>query len=51
MQYKYIKQIQELYDDFHVVFMPLEDQEIRGLPALNTYASKLLVNKSLPKIN
>ena len=42
MQSKYIKQIKELYDDFHVVFMPLEDCEIRGLELLEDYGNKLM---------
>ena len=41
MQYKYIKQVIELYDDFHLVFMPLEDQEVRGTDRLTEYGNKL----------
>ena len=49
MQYKYIKQVIELYDDFHLVFMPLEDQEVRGTDRLIEYGNKLLLSKDLPE--
>jgi len=43
MQDRYISQIFELYEDFHVVLMPLLDTEVRGVPALESF-SKLLIN-------
>lgn len=48
MQSKYLKQIFELYEDFHVVMMPLERSEIRGIDRLEGYASKLLCEQKLP---
>jgi len=42
MQKKYIDQIQELYEDFHVVKMPLLKEEIRGLAALTTFSEMLV---------
>lgn len=50
MQLKYIKQIQALYSDFHVVLMPMEDEEVRGVPKLLNYGSRLLTEKQLPTI-
>ena len=51
MQRKYLDQVNELYDDFHVVLMPLEGSEIRGVDRLSAYSAKLLLEKQLPKIN
>lgn len=50
MQLKYIKQIQALYSDFHVVLMPMEDEEVRGVPKLTVYGNKLLAEKKLPQL-
>lgn len=50
MQRKYLNQIFELYDDFHVVMMGLERSEIRGIDRLQGYAAKLLQEKTLPQI-
>mmetsp|Transcript_22063 Transcript_22063/g.20057 ORF Transcript_22063/g.20057 Transcript_22063/m.20057 type:complete len:354 (+) Transcript_22063:55-1116(+) len=43
MQDRYISQIFELYEDFHVILMPLLDTEVRGVPALESF-SGLLIN-------
>ncbi len=50
MQHKYLKQISELYEDFHIVFMPLEDDEIRGIDKLKIYSKKLMTERVLPPI-
>jgi len=43
MQQKYILQAQELYEDFHLVQMPLLHQEVRGIDALRNFAKNLMV--------
>ena len=42
MQDRYISQIFELYEDFHVVLMPLLDAEVRGVKSLEAFSSLLL---------
>jgi len=42
MQDRYIQQIFELYDDFHVTLMPLLDNEVRGVAALESFSKLLL---------
>lgn len=42
MQDRYISQIFELYEDFHVILMPLLDNEVRGVPALESFSTLLL---------
>ena len=48
MQLKYIKQIKELYPDYHVVLMPIENEEVRGIEKLTAYGEKLGIEKALP---
>ena len=46
MQDRYISQIFELYEDFHVVLMPLLDSEVRGVAALESFSQLLLQDSS-----
>jgi arsenite-transporting ATPase len=43
MQKKYIDQIRELFEDFHIPIIPLQESEVRGVKDLTLF-SKLLIN-------
>ena len=49
MQYKYLTQIKELYDDFNVTIMPLQGDEVRGHDKLVEFGRLLLEAKTIPK--
>ncbi|KAL3163190.1 ATPase get3a [Trebouxia sp. C0010 RCD-2024] len=48
MQEKYLKQYYELYEDFHIVKLPLLEQEVRGTEALQEF-SNFLMQPHLPE--
>lgn len=41
MQKKYLEQIEELYDEFNVVKMPLLVEEVRGKERLEMYVARV----------
>jgi len=41
MQDKYITQIKEIYDDFHILINPQLDEEVRGIEKLKEYGTLL----------
>jgi arsenite/tail-anchored protein-transporting ATPase len=43
MQKKYIDQIKELFEDFHITILPLQEGEVRGVNDLGRF-SQLLIN-------
>ena len=47
MQAKYITQIKEMFDLFHIVINPLMDDEVRGIPKLAAYSRFLVEPRPL----
>jgi len=45
MQEKYIAQIEEMYDDFALVYTPLLEEEVRGVQRLLHFGELLLTGR------
>lgn len=47
MQNKYISQLTEIYDDFHLTVNPQLDDEVRGVQGLESFAKSLFEGNKL----
>lgn len=45
MQKKYLDQIKELFEDFHITILPLQENEVRSPNNLLKFAQLLIQNK------
>jgi arsenite-transporting ATPase len=51
MQKKYLDQIVEMYEEeFHIILMPQQEEEIRGIEKLKKFSQMLLEPKKMPTV-
>ena len=50
MQKKYLDQILDMYDDFHLTEMPLMGEEVRGPQKLKGFSELLLTARKVPEV-
>ncbi len=48
-QDKYIRQYEDLYEDFHLIKTPLLEEEIRGVPALRSFSGHLVAGGAVAR--